>query len=63
MYPAQMQKQHATNKLKRIVTTLKQKLTLIERFENGESTLRLAEKYGIGAQTVRDVLDNNQTKE
>ena len=56
MYPAQMQKEHATNKRKRIVITLKQKLTLIERFENGESTLRLAEEYGIGAQTVRDVI-------
>jgi hypothetical protein len=34
------------------LTTIKQKLTLIERSEKGESMSKLSEEYGIGVQTV-----------
>lgn len=47
-----------TTKRKKIVLTIKQKLELIERFEKGESTTELAQDYGIGVQTVRDIRKN-----
>jgi len=51
-----MEKERLTKKRKKIVLTIKQKLTLIERFEKGESMSKLSEEYGIGIQTVRDIV-------
>ena len=51
-----MEKERLRKKRKKIVLTIKQKLTLIERFEKGESTSKLSEEYGIGIQTVRDIV-------
>jgi len=48
---------------KRVVLTIKQKLQLIEEFEKGESATKLAEKYGIGVQTVRDINKNKRKLE
>jgi DNA invertase Pin-like site-specific DNA recombinase len=45
-------------KHKKIVLTIKQKLKLIEKFENGESATKLAKDYGIGIQTIRDIKNN-----
>jgi hypothetical protein len=43
---------------KKIVLTVKQKLKLIEKFENGESATKLAKDYEIGIQTVCDIKNN-----
>ncbi|XP_017773308.1 PREDICTED: tigger transposable element-derived protein 2 [Nicrophorus vespilloides] len=47
-----------TEKRKKIVLTIKQKLELIRKFESGESTTKLANEYCIGTQTVRDINKN-----
>lgn len=56
LYRLKMEKEQLTKKRKRIVLTIKQKLTLIERSEKGESMSKLSEEYGIGVQTVRDIV-------
>jgi hypothetical protein len=45
-------------KHKKTVLTAKQKLELIEKYEKGESAIKLAKGYGIGIQTVRDIKNN-----
>ena len=45
-----------------MLLTLKQKLELpiTEKFEKGESVKKLANDYGIGVQTVRDIKTNKE---
>jgi hypothetical protein len=45
-------------KQKKIVLTVKQKLRVIEKFENGESVTKLSKDYGIGIQIIRDIKNN-----
>jgi hypothetical protein len=45
-------------KHKKIVLVVKQKLKLIEKFENGESAIKLAKDYGIQIQTIHDIKNN-----
>jgi hypothetical protein len=45
-------------KLKKTVPTVKQKLKLIEKFENGESVTKLTKDYGVRMQTVCDIKKN-----
>ena len=47
-------------KRKKVLLTLKQKLELLEKFENGEFVKKLANDYGIGVQTVRDIKKNKE---
>jgi hypothetical protein len=45
-------------KHKKIVLTVKQKLRLIEKFENGKSATKLAKDYGIWMQALHDIKNN-----
>nr|BAN21014.1 unkown protein [Riptortus pedestris] len=45
-----------SQKRKRVVLTLEQKLAIINRVEKGESVKKLSTEFGIGEQTVRDIL-------
>jgi hypothetical protein len=47
-------------KLKKIVLTVKKKLTLIEKFDSRKSATKLAKNYGIG---IKIVHDNGQQNE
>lgn len=51
------------NLRKKVVLTIKQKLTLIEKYEKGESTSKLAKEYGVGTQTVRDIIKKKRKLE
>lgn len=52
-----------SNNRKRVVVTVKQKLQLIEMSEKGKSTSKLSEEYGVGAQTVRDIIKQKRKLE
>lgn len=45
-------------KRKRIVLSIEQKLHIIEKFEKGKSVKSLKDEYGVGDQTVRDIIKN-----
>jgi hypothetical protein len=51
--PSKMAEKH-----KKIVLTIKQKLQLIEKFENRESATKLVKDYEIGIQIVRGIKNN-----
>lgn len=43
-------------KRKRVVLSIQQKLEIIKQFEDGKSAKTLSQDYGIGDQTVRDLI-------
>lgn len=45
-----------TTKRKRVSLTLKEKVVILKRVDRGESVLKLAAEYGIGRQTIRDLM-------
>lgn len=48
-------------KRKRTVLSVEQKLSLIAKFERGVSTTNLSREFGIGQQTVRDIVKQLQS--
>uniref|UniRef100_A0A182QDM1 HTH CENPB-type domain-containing protein n=1 Tax=Anopheles farauti TaxID=69004 RepID=A0A182QDM1_9DIPT len=55
-----MEPQQSAGKRKKIVLTLEQKLTLIRRYEKGETAQGLSKEYHIGLQTVRDIIKQKE---
>lgn len=47
-----------SNKRKRVVLAIEKKLEIIKKFDNGASVKNLVIQYGVGDQTVRDILKN-----
>lgn len=45
-------------KRKRVVLSIEQKLQVIEKYEKGRSVKSLKDEYGVGDQTVRDLIKN-----
>lgn len=44
-------------KRKRILLTVEEKLKIIERVEQGEDAMKLADEYNVGKTTIRDILN------
>ena len=48
------------SKRKRIVLLINDKLKIIEKFDEGASVSKLATDYGVGEQTIRDIVKKRQ---
>ena len=52
-----------SEKRKKVVLTIRQKIELIDKFDSGYSAAKLSETYNIGIQTVRDIYKNKRKLE
>lgn len=52
-----------TEKRKRVVVSIKQKLDDLQRLDRGESVRNIASEYGVGVTTVKDWKKNRATFE